>query len=202
MKHYFTNDQDTKSNESEFKVTILDKNFKFITDNGIFSKGELDEASRLLIETFNKLQLTGTLLDVGCGYGAIGLTLAANRADEVHMTDINLRALSLTKRNAILNNLNNVTIYESFCYDKVTQRFAHILSNPPIRAGKKIVHQIITESINHLTDAGTLTIVIGKQHGAASAAKKMTEIFGNAKRIERKKGFWILQSVKVDEKEA
>jgi 16S rRNA (guanine1207-N2)-methyltransferase len=196
MEHYFTNDENAKSNEKEFQVEVLDNKFKFITDTGVFSKGELDEASRLLIETFDALGTSGTLLDVGCGYGAIGVTLASNRPDDVHMIDVNLRAIELAKRNAELNHVNNVKVYESFCYDRVKQKFSHIISNPPIRAGKKVVHQIIAESIDYLEDNGTLTIVIGKQHGAASAEKKMQEIFGNANRIERKKGFWVLQSVK------
>jgi 16S rRNA (guanine1207-N2)-methyltransferase len=196
MEHYFTNDGNTKSNEEEFQVEALGSKFKFITDIGVFSKGELDEASRLLIETFDSLSTSGTILDVGCGYGAIGIILASKRPDDVHMIDVNLRAIDLAKRNAVLNNVNNVTVYESFCYDNVGQKFSHVISNPPIRAGKTIVHQIIAESIGYLEDNGTFTIVIGKQHGAASAGKKMEEVFGNVERIGRKKGFWILQSVK------
>ena len=197
MEHYFTNKENAKSNEKEFQVEVLGKKFKFITDIGVFSKGELDDASRLLIETFDSLNLLGDVLDVGCGYGAIGLTIATNRPNNtVHMVDINLRAIDLAKRNAQLNNINNVNVYESFCYQSVDIKFANIVSNPPIRAGKAIVHQILEDSFDYLEDGGILTIVIGKQHGAASAQKKMLEVFGNAEMIERKKGFWILQSIK------
>jgi len=197
MEHYFTNNEQAKSDEKEFQVDVLGKKFKFITDIGVFSKGELDFASRLLIETFDSLGLVGDILDVGCGYGAIGTTLASKRPeDSIHMVDVNLRAIDLAKRNAILNRIENVNVYESNCYEGVNQKFSHIVSNPPIRAGKKVVHQILEEAINHLEDEGTLTIVIGKQHGAASAQKKMAEIFGNVEMIERKKGFWILHSVK------
>jgi len=197
MKHYFTNDENTKSNEKEIQVEVLGKKFKFITDSGVFSKGELDDASHLLIETFDALALAGDVLDVGCGYGAIGITLASKRPnDQVHMVDVNLRAIHLAKRNSELNGINNVQVYESNCYENVDIKFANIVSNPPIRAGKKIVHQILEEAFHYLVNKGTLTIVIGKQHGAASAQKKMLEVFGNVKRLERKKGFWILQSVK------
>jgi len=196
MAHYFTSNENTKTNEKEFQVDVLGHPFKFITDSGVFSKGELDEASRFLIETCGALSMSGTILDVGCGYGAIGITLASIGSNEVHMIDVNLRAIDLAKRNAMLNNVSNINVYESFCYDGVGQKFSHIISNPPIRAGKKIVHQIIAEAIDHLEDNGTFIIVIGKQHGAASAQKKMMEVFGNAERIERKKGFWILQSIK------
>jgi len=197
MQHYFTNNQDVESNEKEFTVDIFDRKFRFITDIGVFSKGELDFASRLLIETIGVLDISGDVLDVGCGYGAIGISIATENPNSgVHLIDVNLRAVDLAQRNAELNKASNVKAYESFCYEGVTQKFSHIVSNPPIRAGKKIVHQIIAESIDYLVDNGTLTIVIGKQHGASSAEKKMEEVFGNVERLERKKGFWILQSVK------
>lgn len=197
MEHYFTNDEHAKSNEKEFQVEVLGKKFKFMTDIGVFSKGELDDASRLLIETFDALGLSGDVLDVGCGYGAIGVALASSRSnDAVHMVDINHRALDLAKRNAMLNGCNNICVYESNCYENVDKKFANIVSNPPIRAGKKVVHQILEGAFNHLEDEGTITIVIGKQHGAASAQKKMLEVFGNVERIQRKKGFWVLQSLK------
>jgi len=197
MSHYFTNNENEKSNEEKFQVEVLGEKFEFITDIGVFSKGELDDASRLLIETFDKLALSGDILDVGCGYGAIGIALAAKRPnDHVHMIDVNLRAIDLAKRNAKLNGINNIHVYESNCYQNVDTEFANIVSNPPIRAGKKVVHQILEEAFHYLEDEGTLTIVIGKQHGAASSEKKMLEVFGNVKRIERRKGFWVLQSIK------
>ena len=197
MEHYFTNNEHAKSDEKEFQVEVLGKQFKFMTDIGVFSKGELDVASRLLIATFDALKLPGSVLDVGCGYGAIGIPLATNRPEsEVHMIDINRRAIDLARRNAELNAVNHAKVYESDCYEQVKQKFSHIVSNPPIRAGKKVVHQILEESVDYLEKDGTLTVVIGKQHGAASAQKKMLEVFGNAERIERKKGFWILHSVK------
>lgn len=197
--HYFINDENAKSDEKEFQVNILGKTFKFITDNGVFSKGKLDEASRMLIETFDALALPGDgdILDVGCGYGAIGIALAANRQSaDVHMVDVNLRAINLAKRNVKLNHIENIHVYESYCYESVKTKFAHIVSNPPIRAGKKVVQQIIAESTDYLLDNGSLTIVIGKHHGAASAQKKMEEVFGNAHKINRRKGFWIIQSFK------
>jgi len=196
MAHYFTNVEDGKSNEKKFQVTVFERVFEFITDIGVFSKGELDEASRFLIETADDLKLSGDLLDVGCGYGAVGLILASRKPEvEVHMIDINNRALDLSKRNAALNSIQNIQIYESNCYENVRRKFANIVSNPPIRAGKKVVHQILEEAIYHLEANGTLIIVIGKQHGAESARKKMFEVFGNVERVARKKGFWILRSV-------
>lgn len=197
MEHYFTNVENGKSNEKEFQVEVLGAKFSFVTDIGVFSKGELDEASRLLIEVFDSLNLPGDILDVGCGYGAIGVILASRRPEAcVQMIDVNLRALELAKRNAKKNGIENVEVYESDCYAAVERKFLNIVSNPPIRAGKKVVHQILEEAFDYLEENGTLTIVIRKQHGAASSEKKMFEVFGNVERIRRNKGFWILQSIK------
>ena len=195
MEHYFTNNENAKSNEQTFQTEVLGKKMKFITDIGVFSKNELDEASRFLIETFHAQNLKGSILDVGCGYGAIGIALATGTDEQVHLIDVNLRAIDLAKRNAKLNNVEQVTIYESDCYEAVDRKFDHIISNPPIRAGKKVVHKILEDASKFLEDEGTLTIVIAKQHGAASSERKMMEIFGNVHRLARKKGFWILQSI-------
>jgi len=199
MSHYFTNDENQKSNEQEFQTGILGQKFKFITDIGVFSKGELDDASRFLIETVAPVLPKGDVLDVGCGYGAIGISLASlNPELTVHMVDINLRATNLALRNAENNGISNIQIYESDLYQQVEKKdFTTIVSNPPIRAGKKVVHDILAGAFDYLIEGGTLTIVIGKQHGAASAEKKMEEVFGNVERLDRKKGFWILQSTKI-----
>ena len=199
MSHYFTNDENQKSNEKEFQTEIIGKKFKFITDIGVFSKGELDNASRFLIETVAPVLPKGDVLDVGCGYGAIGISLASvNLESMVHMVDINLRATNLALRNAEKNGVNNVQVMMSNLYQNVEKKdFVSIVSNPPIRAGKKVVHDILAGAIDYLAVGGTLTIVIGKQHGAASAEKKMEEVFGNVERLDRKKGFWVLQSTKI-----
>ena len=199
MSHYFTNDENQKSNEKEFQTEILGKKFKFMTDIGVFSKGELDDASRFLIETVAPVLPKGDVLDVGCGYGAIGIGLASSSPESlIHMVDINLRATGLASRNAELNNIKNVLVYESNLYQNVEKKdFTSIISNPPIRAGKKVVHEILENAPTYLALGGTLTIVIGKQHGAASAEKKMEDVFGNVERLDRKKGFWILQSRKI-----
>ena len=199
MSHYFTNDENQKSNEKEFQTEILGKKFKFMTDIGVFSKGELDDASRFLIETVAPVLPKGDVLDVGCGYGAIGVSLASSSPEStIHMVDINLRATGLASRNAELNNIKNVLVYESNIYQNVKKRdFTSIISNPPIRAGKKVVHEILENAPTYLATGGTLTIVIGKQHGAASAEKKLEEVFGNVERLDRKKGFWVLQSRKI-----
>jgi len=195
--HYYTNNIDAQSNEKELVNTLKGHHFTFKTDIGVFSKSDIDYGSKLLIETFIEPEVKGNFLDVGCGYGAIGLSLAKTYADrQIHMVDVNLRALDLSLKNAQINRVLNVTIYESSCYEGVDGKFAAVLSNPPIRAGKKTVHTIIEEANDYLIEHGELWIVIQKKQGAPSAQKKMIEVYGNCQVINKKKGYFILMSKK------
>ena len=111
------------------------------------------------------------------------------------MVDVNKRALELAKKNAMNNGVENVMIYESHCYEGVDDRFAAILSNPPIRAGKKVVHAIIEEAKEYLVENGELWIVIQKKQGAPSAKEKMEQVYGNCEMVDRDKGYFILKSI-------
>ncbi len=141
----------------------------------------MDFGSRLLIESFEMPAIEGTVLDVGCGYGPIGLSIAKSYPDRlVHMIDVNERAIELAKENAELNRIQNVEIYESDRLVNVKEiNFAAILTNPPIRAGKKTVHDIFQQSYEHLAANGELWVVIQKKQGAPSAVEKLKEIFTN-----------------------
>lgn len=136
---------------------------------------------------------------MGCGYGPIGLSIAASYPSRiVEMIDINSRAIDLSKENALSNGISNVNIYESDRFKKVTStQFASILTNPPIRAGKKVVHEIFEESYNHLVEGGNLWVVIQKKQGAPSAMDKLEQLFGNVEIVEKKKGYFILVAKKV-----
>ena len=113
------------------------------------------------------------------------------------MVDVNERALELAKHNAAQNDVSNVEIYQSDIYENIENKsFAAILSNPPIRAGKKVVHEILEQAYDHLMVGGQLLIVIQKKQGAPSAKKKMEDVFGNVERINLYKGYWILASIK------
>ena len=199
--HYYTKNPETESKEASWTFPLRGREFRFISDSGVFSKKTVDFGSRLLIETFRlNEEVAGDILDVGCGYGPMGLALAhAYPARLVEMVDVNERALSLARRNAEANNIRNVKVYESNTYDQVPQerQFAAIVSNPPIRAGKQVVHCILSEAHTHLLLGGTLTVVIQKKQGAPSAEQKMLDVFGNVEIIARDKGYWIIQSVKA-----
>lgn len=199
--HYYTKNPETESKETSWTFPLRDREFRFISDSGVFSKKTVDFGSRLLIESFQlNEEVAGDILDVGCGYGPMGLALAhAYPARLVEMVDVNERALSLARRNAEANNIRNVKVYESNTYDQVPEgrQFAAIVSNPPIRAGKQVVHRILSEAHTHLLPGGTLTVVIQKKQGAPSAEQKMLDVFGNVEVIARDKGYWIIQSVKA-----
>ncbi|SIN90292.1 16S rRNA m(2)G 1207 methyltransferase [Carnobacterium alterfunditum] len=198
--HYFTNNPNTVSETAAWTYTLRGREFKFVTDAGVFSKKTVDFGSRLLIETLDFSEMIpGDILDVGCGYGPMGLALAKEDSErKVEMVDINERALGLAKQNASNNRLSNVLIHTSDIYESVEgKEFAAIVSNPPIRAGKKVVHGVLTGAFDLLKNGGTLTIVIQKKQGAPSAKAKMEETFGNAQVIVKDKGYWIIQSFKA-----
>ncbi len=198
--HYFTNNPNTVSETAAWTYTLRGREFKFVTDAGVFSKKTVDFGSRLLIETLDFSEMIpGDILDVGCGYGPMGLALAKEDSErKVEMVDINERALGLAKQNASNNRLSNVLIHTSDIYESVEgKEFAAIVSNPPIRAGKSVVHGVLTGAFDLLKNGGTLTIVIQKKQGAPSAKAKMEETFGNAQVIVKDKGYWIIQSFKA-----
>jgi len=196
--HYFTNQPSTPHKEEEFSFELKGRKFIFKTDSGVFSKKTVDFGSRVLIDAFSEEGLpAGKILDVGCGYGPMGLSIASSSERIVEMVDINERAVALAKENATKNKISNVDIHVSNIYAEVTGKdYAAIVSNPPIRAGKEVVHEILTGAYPLLAKDGTLTIVIQKKQGAPSAQKKMAEFFGNAEIIKKEKGYFIIQSRK------
>lgn len=198
--YYYSKNPDVRHEEKTFDFRLLGFNMKFITDNGVFSKSTVDFGSRVLLEAVDGLELGKRVLDVGCGYGPIGLSLAKRHPEaEVEMVDVNELALSLAQRNAEENGIENVRIHESDMYGSVEGRdFTAIVTNPPVRAGKDVVHGILLSGIEHLAVGGTITAVLQKKQGAPSARKKMQEVYGNCEVIAKDKGYYILQSVRED----
>lgn len=182
-KMYFAENPDAEHDIHELKVQLLGQKMTFLTDAGVFSKKMIDYGSQALLKCldFHKQE---SVLDVGCGYGTLGLTLVKAKEVEATLVDINQRALDLARQNAERNQVL-ATIFQSNIYQNVEGRFHHIISNPPIRAGKQIVHEVITGSYTHLLDGGDLTIVIQKKQGAPSAKAKMEEVFGNCEILKR-----------------
>ena len=199
MSHYFVNDESLVSKPRKVAYSINGVDFSFESDNGVFSKNELDKGSELLIETLLPIDLGKSLLDLGCGIGVIGLTLAYFHPGlNVCLTDVNTRALSLCDANANTLRLSQkVTILQSDIYTKVEGKFDSIVSNPPIRAGKKVTYEIYKGALEHLNDNGSLYIVIRKQQGALSIKSYLEELYGNVTVLAREKGYYILKSTKT-----
>lgn len=194
---YFENNENLKSNIHTIKYYFKKTTLIFDTDNGVFSKGGIDFGSNVLLQSLPIFEEKLTLLDVGCGYGTIGLTIAKKYPDIiVDMVDVNLRAIELAKSNALKNDINNVNIFESSCYENVDKMYDVIISNPPIRAGKKIVFEILSGAYEHLNMGGELYIVIQKKQGAESSLKHLKTIFENVEVINKDGGYWIIKSRK------
>ena len=192
---YYDEHPDARHDIHELQVVLLGERMKFLTDAGVFSKKMIDFGSQVLLSCLS-FQQGETVLDVGCGYGPLGLSLVKAQGIHATMVDVNTRALDLAQKNADLNQVE-AKIFQSNVYDQVEGSFDHIISNPPIRAGKKVVHQVLSGSFDHLNPGGDLTIVIQKKQGAPSAKAKMEEVFGNCEILKKDKGYYILRSEKV-----
>ena len=192
---YYDEHPDAQHDIHEFDVVLLGEQMKFLTDAGVFSKKMIDFGSQVLLSCLS-FQQGESILDVGCGYGPLGLSLVKAQGIHATMVDVNTRALDLAQKNADLNQVE-AKIFQSNVYDQVEGSFDHIISNPPIRAGKKVVHQVLSGSFDHLNPGGDLTIVIQKKQGAPSAKAKMEEVFGNCEILKKDKGYYILRSEKV-----
>lgn len=195
MKHYFTDNTDLKSEQSQFIFRFHKYDLLFTSDNGVFSKSMIDYGSRVLLDN---IEITNekTLLDVGCGYGTFRICLNKVYSHlNVDMVDVNDRALELAKLNAKNNNIH-ANIYKSFIYENVQGSYDVIVTNPPVRAGKEVVTTILQESIEHLNENGSLWVILQKKQGAPSTKKKMEEVFGNCEIVKRDKGYYLLHSVK------
>ncbi|WP_314580024.1 class I SAM-dependent methyltransferase [uncultured Streptococcus sp.] len=193
-KMYFAENPDAKHDIHELNVELLGQRLTFLTDAGVFSKKMIDYGSRVLLSVLD-FEAGERVLDVGCGYGPLGLTLAKAQGVTATMVDINQRALDLAQQNAERNQIS-ADIFQSNVYEKVNGIFDHIISNPPIRAGKQVVHEVISGSYEHLTEGGDLTLVIQKKQGAPSAKSKMEDVFGNCEIVKKDKGYYILRSEK------
>ncbi|MFD2672480.1 class I SAM-dependent methyltransferase [Marinicrinis sediminis] len=196
-EHYYTAKPSTEHQTRWIEEEIRGVRMSFMTDRGVFSKGGIDFGSRLLIETM-QIPDQSRLLDVGCGYGPIGLfAQKLNATCQVTMIDINERALQLAATNAARNGLDQVRIHQSDQLSAVQdQKFDMIVTNPPIRAGKQVVHGIFESAHACLNKGGTLWIVIQKKQGAPSAQAKLQDLFDEVEELTKDKGYRIYRAVK------
>ena len=194
MNHYYTDNKDLNSERKEFEYYFDNEVFRFTTDNGVFSKKSVDYGSYIIVKSIYRKDLGSTLLDLGSGYGPIGIILKRFHPElEVEMVDVNSRAVQLCE----LNNSNNSTdIKVHLCDDieKLDHKFDTIVLNPPIRAGKAVIYSLYEKSKKMLNEHGHLYIVIRKAQGAASSMKKLETLFTTVRTIERDSGYLVIES--------
>ncbi len=197
MEHYYSADPSVKSEERMITYELEENKFLFISDNGVFSKNHVDFATDFMIRTIYE-EVKGNVLDVGCGYGPIGICMAKkSNVTKVTMLDVNHRALDLTKRNAEKNKVaDKVNIVESNGFENIKEKFDVIITNPPIRAGKEVIYKMYSDAKESLNEGGVLYLVINKKHGAPSTIRFLEELYGNCEVLDKKSGFNVLKCVK------
>lgn len=194
MGHYFENDETLSHEDLFYEFNLLGETYRLKSDSGVFCKDGLDDGSRLLLETIAKTDLGDPILDLGCGIGPIGLILAKLHP-HVHATlsDVNRRALDCCRWNAkALGVASRVSIVESDVYDNIPTSFSAIVTNPPIRAGKKVTYAMYAGAVSHLNEGGLLILVIRKQQGASSCQAYLETLFSEVSVAAQKKGYRIL----------
>lgn len=187
---YFDKIPESQSQPVLTKAIVKNTPFQFWTDHGVFSKKGLDFGSRALLENLPYSQLHGKILDLGCGYGAIGIVIQKITGVMVVMSDVNQRALSLTKKN-ILQNGVSAHVMESDCYQNIIDLYDYIVTNPPIRVGNKILYELLIGAKKHLKPNGELWFVIAKDQGAKTVIKRLQNEY-QVSVIKKEKGFYII----------
>lgn len=192
MEHYFTNNENLKSELRDIKFNFEEYNFVFKSDNGVFSKNKIDYASLFLVKTFLAFKNNNynKILDVGCGYGFIGITLSKVLNKNVDMIDINKRAIHLCEMNINLNQVQ-ANVFLSDGFSNISQKYDLIISNPPIRVGKEILLKILKDALSHLNENGELWFVINKDQGAKSIKKELEKLV-SCEIIDKSKGFLVI----------
>ena len=196
MEHYFTNNPDLKSELRCIKYKYKDFILNFYSDNGVFSKDKLDFGSMLMLETLfdNKDMSNLKVLDVGCGYGFLGISIAKIQNAKVTMCDVNKRALHLTEKN-INENKISAQVLESDMYSNITDIYDLIITNPPIRAGKQVVYGILEGARDRLEAKGELWFVIRKDQGAKSTISHLEGLY-ECEIMKKSKGFYVVRAKK------
>lgn len=192
--HYYTENPHSKIERKTITYTFQQKPFVFTTGTGVFSKDKIDYGSRVLIESFQAPEIDGPILDLGCGYGPVGIMIASQYTKrQVMMVDINERALDFAKENIKQNGVEHIQVMKSDGLDAITDgKFAAIITNPPIRQGKETIYRLFDQAKVALLPGGELWIVIQKKQGAPSALNYLRTLFQEAEIVTRNKGYYVI----------
>ena len=190
-EHYYTNSPTSEHEERSFRAVFAGRVLAFDTDAGVFSKQHVDPGSELLCRALPD-DLSGRVLDMGCGWGAMTIMTLAKCPDvRMTMADVNERALALAVSNVQKNHMEAEALI-SDGFERIEGEFDAVITNPPIRAGKAVIYKMFEDAKAHLCEGGKLYLVIRKQQGAPSALKFLKELYQKAEVIERDGGYWII----------
>lgn len=193
MSHYFTKKHDTiKSNPLEIAFRVHEEDFTMMSDDGVFSKTSLDRGTAVLLDLYRPSKHIKTGLDLGCGYGVIGIVMHKLYNIQFDMVDVNDRALYLAEENNNRYRTEN-TVFYSDGFERIEQTYDLIISNPPIRIGKEALYQLFSKSKEYLAPKGEFVIVINKKHGALSAENHLKTVFQEVEIMGKRKGFYVFQ---------
>jgi len=197
-EQYFAGHPKSKRRPAEIQAAVRGQSFTFRTDAGVFSRNQIDRGTELLLAAL-EVGPCELILDLGCGYGAIGIVAARlSEGGHVILTDVNERAVALARKNIAANGIANAEVRQGGLYGPVRDvAFDHIVCNPPIRAGRAIVDRIVSEAPTHLLNGGTLWLVARTRQGADSLQERMAASFGSAEVVRRGSGFKVLRSRKA-----
>ena len=192
--HYYTQEPASASRPVECRWTYRGEELVFTTDAGVFSRGEVDTGTRLLLEALPE-EMKGEILDLGCGWGVIGISIARKWPEtRVTLADVNRRALELSRENAKRNRADvicaesdGLSAFEGTIFDAV-------VTNPPIRAGKQVIYGMFADAAKHLAPGGALYLVIRKQQGAESCVRYLQTIYASVEKLDRSAGFWVIRA--------
>ncbi|MCW4014371.1 MAG: methyltransferase [Candidatus Bathyarchaeota archaeon] len=196
--HYFSKKPSSKDERGKIETVLRGKKYSFITSTGVFSAKRVDNGTRILVENMH-IPTVGDFLDLGCGIGVIGIVAASLEPELcVHLTDVNSRAVQLTKLNVQRAGLSNCNTYEGYLYEALgDQKFDAIISNPPISAGMhKVVHPMILGAYERLNTGGVLQMVIQSNKGGKMLAGFFDDVFGEHEIVTRKSGYRVLSACK------
>lgn len=197
MEQYFEKDPSVISEEKKLRINLFGHQYVFITDNGVFSKNDVDYGSLALIRAYlDEERDDESVLDLGCGYGPVGIIISKEKENmTVDFCDINSRAVELTKKNISENFIKDASVVQSDGFAEIHGKYDAILLNPPIRAGKTVIYRMYEDSITHLNENGAFYIVIQKKQGAKSSMEKLVSLYGNCECIKRDKGYMVYRSI-------
>ena len=193
---YFAREPESESRPVECAFEYRGVKLRFTTDAGVFSRGELDAGTRLLLDALPE-EMSGEILDLGCGWGPIGISVKARWPEtRVTLADVNLRALARSRENAERNGVQAEAL-ESDGFSALEGRtFDAVITNPPIRAGKQVIYRMFADALVHLKPGGSLYLVIRKQQGAESCVKYLKTLYASVEKLDRSGGFWVLKAGK------